>query len=156
MLVAARTQAVSQDLVVLLERVRASASLPFNCIEEEVRQLQSRLEKLEEMESEVWMITWRVEGKVCAEETCREMGGVAGQATRTSREDQGSSVGREEGRPEAGYQPGTRKIVRTPGERLNYRRSMASRRISPSSKFSSGSSVRGRGILPSWRWRSCD
>ena len=63
MLVAARTQAVSQDLVVLLDRVRASDQLPLTWVDEEVRQIQSRLEKLEEMESEVWMITLRLEGK---------------------------------------------------------------------------------------------
>ena len=63
MLIAARTQAVSQDLVRLLEQVRSSDRLPLAWIDEETRQLQSRLEKVEEMESEVWILTLRADGK---------------------------------------------------------------------------------------------
>ena len=63
MLVASRTQTLSQDLARILDRILAVARVPTKWAEEEVRQAQTRLEKLEELESEVWMLILRLEGR---------------------------------------------------------------------------------------------
>ena len=63
LLVANRTQALSQDLATLMSRIMGSTSSSTGWAENEVGRLVDRLDKLEEIESEVWMLTAALDGR---------------------------------------------------------------------------------------------
>ena len=62
MLVSARTQSLSQDLMAVLDRLRGSSGLRTDWADEELRQLVTQMEKLEELESNIWIKMALVEG----------------------------------------------------------------------------------------------
>ena len=62
LLVSARTQSLSQDLMAVLDRLRGSSGPRTDWADDELRQLVSQMEKLEELESTVWMKIALVEG----------------------------------------------------------------------------------------------
>ena len=63
LLVATRTQKASQDLSRLLNRVREYTGTTTRWIDDELRHLQGLLDRLEEMESQIWMKTAAIRGK---------------------------------------------------------------------------------------------
>ena len=62
MLVSARTQSLSQDLMAVLDRLRGSSGPRTGWADDELRQLLSQMEKLEELESNIWVKMALVEG----------------------------------------------------------------------------------------------
>ena len=63
LLVATQTQKASQDLSRLLNRVREYSGTTTRWIDDELRHLQGLLDRLEEMESQIWMKTAAIRGK---------------------------------------------------------------------------------------------
>ena len=62
MLVSARTQSLSQDLMAVLDRLRGSSDVRTGWADGELRHLLDQMEKLEELESTIWMKMALVEG----------------------------------------------------------------------------------------------
>ena len=63
LLVAARTQKISQDLVALLSQAQSATGTATQWIEEELRQAQDQLDRLENLESTTWVKIAMIRGR---------------------------------------------------------------------------------------------
>ena len=77
LLVAAKTQKMSQDLVALVSQSQSASGSAVSWIEEELRIIQEKLDRLEDLESTTWVKIAMAKGQVRSEGPHAAMEGVA-------------------------------------------------------------------------------